>query len=118
MRLLFVPTSFSRIQWFVVAETLGNNRVDSTVIVKVAESHATMRGFELEIWPSRSADILELTLPKIPEDRVRLFVTAARVQQADVVHYVRTGDKQVFPAVVVEVEDAISPARHIGRRMK
>ncbi len=101
------------VQEFHFAAQYGDDHVDTTVVVNVPERDTAMGGFDLEIRAARLAGVLELPISKTAEDRVGFPVVAHGDEFTDVVENVGAGDEQIFPAVVVEVEDAVAPARHV-----
>src|ERR1700722_912409 len=90
----------------------GDHHVHAAVVVEISESYASMSSLQLEVCSSGGADILEFPVPEVSENRIWLGVPPVRIDKIDVVDHIRTGDKQVLPAVVVKVEDPISPSGH------
>ena len=53
-----------------LASKYRNDHIHAAIVVEIAESSAAVGRFQLEIWPGRSADLLELPVSKIAEYRI------------------------------------------------
>ena len=87
-----------------------DDHVDVAVIVEVSESDSTVRGVLRKIGAGAGTHILKLAVAQIAKDRIRLRVLALGNQAADIVENIGARHKQVLPAIVVEVDDPVSPA--------
>ena len=90
----------------------SDHHVDASIIIEVSKGHAAVSRLDLKIWSGRGTDVLKLGVAEVSEDGIRFRVAARWDEFADVVHHVGPGDKQVLPAIVVEVEHAVAPPRH------
>src|ERR1700744_5985618 len=90
----------------------SNYGIDAPVIIDVAEGDAPMRPGHKKIGSGAIAHFLEASVAEVSKDRVSFEVSLAGNRFLDVVHHIGTRNEQVLLAVVVEIEDAVSPARH------
>ena len=63
-------------------------------------------------------DFREFSVPPIAKDGIRLRISPPGNRRAHVIQNIRSRDEQILPAVVVEIENPISPSRHVLGGMK
>ena len=97
-----------------------NHRVHPAVIVQIAEGQPAVHARNLEARPRRRAYVLEFDVSHlshvthVAEHGIR-FLVSPRRELMHVVVYVRAHHKQVLPAIVVQIGDAVPPTGHFVR---
>src|SRR5689334_7571323 len=93
----------------------GDYGVEAAVVVQVADCHATTEPRLAKNGAGGGGDVNEL-FAGVAEKKHRLAVVQIGVAELDGVEVVALGDEQVFPAVVVVIQEADAPAgvRHGG----
>lgn len=83
----------------------ADDHVDGAVVVEVAKRRSAPG------YSRRSFQRLQLeTAVHVTDERRRFFVPASRINLFDVVEHVTLRDKQIFPAVIVEIGPTHAPA--------
>ena len=85
----------------------ANDHVDFSIVIKVRKGAAAVRTRKIKARFQRN--VAERAVSKIREETVGLFVVRGSKKINQVVD-VGVGREQVFPAVIVEIEEAVAPA--------
>jgi tetratricopeptide (TPR) repeat protein len=93
---------------------IRNDNVDFAVVIEVRESAPTMRARCLKILARLSRRVLEGPVSEIRKNAVWLFILRG-LKHFHVVVDVRARGEQVFPSVIVQVEEARAPAAALDR---
>ena len=99
------------IQHFRLTVEHGHHDIDVTIVVEIAERRAAPRQVLLEYAATRRRDIRELAVDVADEQRW-LNVANRWVHFFNVVEYVTLRHEQILPAVVIEIQEPRTPARH------
>ena len=89
----------------------SNDGIDSSVIIYISKGDSAVCGRHLKVGTRFAADILELAISQIAQNRIGLLILAIG-ELGDVIENVAAGDEQIFPAIIIEIEDSVSPSRH------
>src|SRR5579864_6791918 len=86
----------------------GNHRVQATIVVDIAESHAAPYPRLVENAAPGSRNIRKFSFC-IANQNGWLTIAQIGSGQSNIVHVVSLGDQQVLPAIVVDVHESKSP---------
>ena len=83
-----------------------HNSIHPPIIIQIAHRRTSMRSRHLKTRSSGSRHILKLAIAQVPEHRVRLLILPGR-KQRHIVHHIRPCNKQIFPPIVIQIDDRI-----------
>src|SRR6201998_259059 len=90
----------------------GDDGVDAAGVEDVPKGRAAMCTGDLDGVSGAGADVLALAVAEIAEDGIGLRVGLGGDGLLNVVHDIGTSDKEILPAIVVKVVNAVAPAGH------